>query len=577
LVFVPLLLLDGLEGRLLRPLAVAYLSAIFASLLVAVTVTPVLCLMLLPKGIDSTKTQDPPLLRWLLRIYEPLLARCVRRPGPVFGGAIIMVLIGVAALTGLGRAFLPEFNEGSVTINMVLAPGTALSESNALATMAERALLEDPGVQTVGRRTGRAERDEHVLGVETSELEVRIEPDDTRTREQLFADLRERLQVVPAQFTLGQPISHRIEHMVSGQRSALSIKVIGDDLRVLRRVAEDVRATAADVHGLVDVGVEQIVDIPQLILRMDAARAANYGFSPGQAARAISTALWGVATGVVYEEGTATEIVLRYEDLPIEDLDEAVRTRIPTPTGALVPLSALAHVEVGAGPNYVLRENGERRISVTANVEGGDVRGAYEAARKAIEDRVDVPAGTRIDYAGQFAREEAASRRLWILGFITILGIALIVGTTLGSLRKTLIVLVNLPLALAGGVAGVYLAGGVLSIATTIGFITLFGIASRNGILLATRTKDLEAEGLLPPAAALLAAKERLAPILMTALTAALGLLPLALSLGKPGSEIQAPMALVILTGLVTSTALNMLVVPVLLARTPPRKQLSPS
>ena len=567
LVFVPLLLLDGLEGRLLRPLAIAYLVAILASLVVAVTVTPVLCSFLLTKHGSQREAMDPPVIVWLTRIYRPALRTCLRRPVWVVGVAAALVVGGVVAFSGLGRSFLPGFNEGSMTINMVLAPGTSLSESNALATMAERALLADPAVLSVGRRTGRAERDEHVLGVETTELEVRISRKDQRTRAQLFADVRERLKVVPAQFTLGQPISHRIEHMISGQRSALSIKVFGEDLRQLRRVAEQIKTVVEPVPGIVDLGVEQVVDIPQLVIRVDAARASTYGFSRGEAAHAIGTALWGTVPAMVYEEGTTREVVVRFKDGVASDVESAKRVRIPVPTGALVPISALADVRRDSGPNYVLRENVSRRVVVTANVSGGDVRGAYDALRERIEAKVQVPSGVRIEYAGQFEREEATGQRLLLLGLLVVLGIALIVTTTLRSVRRGLIVLVNLPLALAGGVLGVYLAGGILSVATTIGFITLFGIATRNGILLATRARDLELAGTPRTQAIESAALERLAPILMTAMTATLGLLPLALALGQPGSEIQAPMALVILTGLSTSTVLNMLVVPALLAR----------
>ena len=566
LVFMPLLFLGGLEGRLLRPLAIAYLAAIFASLVVAVTVTPVLCSLLMPGSAERQKGKEPPLMAWLTRLYTPLLEISIKRPLRVLAVAAVVVLAGGLAFAGLGRSFLPEFNEGSLTINMVLSPGTALSESNSLGTMAERALLSDPAVLSVGRRTGRAERDEHVLGVETTEIEVRISADDSRTREELFSDIRERLKGVPAQFTLGQPISHRIEHMISGQRAALSVKVFGDNLRELRRVAEQIKAAMEDVSGVVDLGVEQIVDIPQLVVDVDAQSASAYGFSTGEAASAIGTALWGVIPGHVYEQGTTTEVVVKYPVDSATDLPSLRRLLIPTPSGALVPISALAQVRRDSGPNYVLRENVARRLVVTANVSGGDIRGVYSAVRARIEGEVDLPIGVRVEYAGQFEREEAAGRRLVLLGLLAVIGIAFIVATTLQSVRRSFIVLVNLPLALAGGVVGVYLAGGVLSVATTIGFITLFGIATRNGILLATRARDLELEGHKREVAVSRAARERLAPILMTAVTAALGLLPLALALGKPGTEIQAPMALVILTGLTTSTLLNMVVVPALLA-----------
>lgn len=567
LVFLPLLFLEGLEGRLMRPLAVAYLVAIAASLLVAVTITPVLCSFLLPGAAQRRDAREPPLLRRLHALYEPVLALALRRPFAMAATAALVVAAGLAGLAGVGRSFLPTFNEGSLTIAAVTLPGTSLEESDALGAMAERALLADPAVVSTGRRTGRAERDEHVQGVEAGEIDVRLRADD-RDKEQLVEDLRARLAAVPGmQFTMGQPISHRIDHMISGQRAALSIKVVGQDLDVLRRTAERVRAAIETVPGLVDLQVEQMVDIPQVVVQIDRPMAAHYGLSAGAAAEAVGTALWGRVAGHVFEHGTATEIVVRYADDVRQDLEAVQRTRLATPAGATVPVSAIADVRRDIGPNYILRENVERRVVVTGNVSGRDLRGVHDDIRARIGDAVALPAGVHIEYAGQFEREAATGARLLLLGALAVLGIALIVGTTLGSVRRTLIVLVNLPLALAGGVIGVYLGGGILSVASMIGFITLFGIATRNGILLATRAGDLEQSGVDRMAAVAASARERLAPILMTAVTAALGLLPLALALGEPGSEIQAPMALVILTGLLTSTALNMVVVPALLAR----------
>jgi Cu/Ag efflux pump CusA len=433
--------------------------------------------------------------------------------------------------------------------------------------MAERALLADPAVASTSRRTGRAENDEHVMGVESSEIEVQLR-DDPRDREALLFDIREELAVVPGiQFEIGQPISHRIDHMISGQRSALSIKIVGDHLPELRRVARSVHEAVEGTPGLVDLRLEQSVDIPQIVVRVDREAAASYGLSAGHAARDISTALWGAVPMRVYEEGTTTNVVVRFPDELREDLESLRAMRVPTPSGALVPIRAFADVGRDSGPNYVMREDVRRRITVTANVAGEDLRSVYQAVRARVEERVERPEEIHIEYSGQFEREESALLRLLLLGLIAILGIALVVATTVGGVRRTCIILVNLPLSLAGGVVGVYVAGGVLSVATTIGFITLFGIATRNGILLATRAGDLEDRGVARSEAVERAAQERLAPILMTAVTAALGLLPLALALGEPGSEIQAPMALVILFGLATSTALNMIVVPPLLAR----------
>lgn len=564
-VFLPLLFLEGLEGRLLLPLGVAYLVSIASSLLVAVTVTPAMCSLLLPKAVDAAG-KEPPIMHRIVQLYEPTLRFTLRHPRTVVTGGALAVAVGLAGLGFAGRSFLPEFNEGSLTIAAVTLPGTSLEQSDTLGALAERALLSDPAVVSTARRTGRAERDEHVQGVEAAEIDVRLQ-DDPRSKEELLANIRDRLASVPGvQFTIGQPISHRIDHMISGQRAALSIKIIGEDLDELRDYAERARSAITDVPGLVDLSVEQAVNVPQVVVRVNPHAASQYGLSPGQAAQAAGTALWGAEASRVYEYGAVTDVVVRYGEDARESLETVKTTRVPTPSGAVVPVSAFAEVTADRGPNYILRENVERRIVVTANVADRDLRSVYEDVRARVAERVRLPSGVRVEYAGQFEREEAAGAQLLLLGVIAILGIVLILFATLRSARRTAIVLVNLPLALAGGVIGVFLGGGVLSIASIIGFITLFGIATRNGILLATRTRDLELEGTPRAEAVARSARERLAPILMTAVTAGLGLLPLALALGEPGAEIQAPMALVILTGLATSTALNMVVVPALLA-----------
>ena len=568
LVFTPLLFLDGIEGRLLRPLAISYLVAILASLVVAVTVTPVLASWLLPRKATQKEWKEPPLQRWLHRAYEPVLRFSVGSPRAVAIFAIVFVLCGVSALAFTGRSFLPEFNEGSLNVAMVVLPGTSLDESDALGRLAEEVLLSDPAVVSTTRRTGRAERNEHVQGPEASEMDVLLRPDEERSREEIVGDLRDRLAVVPgAHFTFGQPISHRIDHMLSGQRSALTIRVVGEDLDAARRTAAHVRDAIAGVPGLVDLQVEPIIDTPQVVVDVDEAAAAQYELSRGEAARAVGIALWGREVGRVFEDRASTPIVVRYGDEIRSDRDRLADVRIPTPSGAAIPLSALADIRADRAPNYIMREDVRRRVVVTANVSGRDLRSVAQDVRAAIAESVTPPEGLGIELAGQFEQEEQASRRLVLLGLLVILGIGLIVGATLNSARRTAIVLANLPLALAGGVVGVYLAGGVMSIATTIGFITLFGIATRNGILLATRTDDLESAGVPREEAVLTSARERLAPILMTAVAAALGLLPLAMALGEPGAEIQAPMALVIVTGLASSTLLNMVVVPALLSR----------
>lgn len=564
LVFVPLILLGGFEGRLLAPLGVAFLVAIASSLVVAVTVTPVLATFLLRR--TPAEQREPPVPRGLSQAFAPVLDAALRQPRGLATASVALVLASLAALTYTGASFLPELREGSLNVGMVVLPGTSLEESDALGRLAEEALLADPAVRSISRRTGRAERDEHVQGPERSELEVLLVDDDPRSRDALLDDLREAVSVVPgARFSFGQPISHRIEHLVSGHRTALAVRIVGDDLTRLRAAGRAVRDAVASIEGVVDLEVEPSVNVPQLTVDVDPQAAARYGFSRGRAAQAVGLALWGRRTGVVYEEGVATDVVVRYPNALRESPQQVREAIITTPSGADVPIGVLADVRNEASPNFVMREGVRRRLFVTMNVADRDLGGVATDVRDVLVD-LDLPAGVNAELIGQIQQQERTQLRLWLLGLLALAGVLLVVGVTLRSVRRTAIVLTNLPLALAGGVVGVFLAGGTLSVATTIGFITLFGIATRNGILLATRMADLEGEGFERREAARRAALERLSPILMTALTAAFGLLPLGLALGEPGTEIQSPMALVILTGLATSTALNMVVVPSLLA-----------
>jgi len=560
LVFVPLLFLGGFEGRLLRPLATAYLVAIGASLLVALTVTPVLASYLC----RGTRDSEPPVQRRVVGAYERVLRFAMPRPwlwvAVVFG----LVVAGGVGVATAARGFLPEMNEGSAIVTLVGMPGTSIDDGDALGRRAEELLLE-AGVVSTTRRTGRATHDEHVLGPETTEIEVLFAPDDPRDKDERFDDLREALEAVPGNVVLGQPLGHRVDHMLHGQKTALSVRVVGEDLVQLRRVAERVRARIAAIDGVVDAAVEPIVNVPNLEVDVVAADAARHGLSRGEAATAIGVAVWGAEVGRVFEDATSTPIVVRYPDALRSDRRRLASARIPTEHGALVPIDALAELRDARSPNYVMREAARRRVSVTANLEGSDLVRVAREVREATAE-LELPGGVHLEHAGRFAQQQAASERLTWLGLLALLGIALVVAVTLRSARRAVIVLLNLPLALAGGVIGVHLAGA-MSIATTVGFITLFGIATRNGLLLATRAGELEREGVPRDEAVASGAKERVMPVLMTAITAGLGLLPLAMALGDPGAEIQAPMALVILTGLLTSTALNLLVVPSLLAR----------
>jgi Cu/Ag efflux pump CusA len=477
----------------------------------------------------------------------------------------VILIVGAGfALSFAGRAFLPEFNEGTLTISAVTLPGTSLADSDNLGRGLERILLGVPEVVSTARRTGRAELDEHVQGVESSELDVTLKMKD-RPKAEVLEDIRERVTLLPGMnVTVGQPISHRIDHMLSGTRANIAVKVFGDDLLQLRALARQVEAAMREIDGVVDLSTEQQTDIPTLRVRVRPEDAARFGLQPGDVAAKIQTAFVGIEVNRILEGEISFPLVLRYPETPLDDLEFVEQTLIDSPSGAKVPLKSVADVHEDRSPNFISREGVQRKIVIQCNVAGRDLLGVVREIEAAVDTQVKLPQGYRVEYGGQFASEAEASRRLLILGAGVIAGILLILATAFGSTRDALIVMLNLPLALVGGVAGVYFAGGVLSVASIIGFITLFGIATRNGIMLVSQIRHLrEAEGVtnLREAVAL-GATERLVPILMTALAAGLALIPIAAGIGKPGSEIQAPMAMVIVFGLLTSTVLNMVVVP---------------
>jgi CzcA family heavy metal efflux pump len=564
LVFLPLFALSSVEGRLLAPLGFAYIVSLTASLVIALTVTPVLCSLLLPKAKSVLRGHEPWLVSRLKRIFLPWLQWSIDHPRVVVLFSALLVTAAGVALSQAGRAFLPEFNEGTLTVSAVTLPGTSLADSDSLGRGLERILLGIPEVVSTARRTGRAELDEHVQGVESAEVDVTLRMRE-RPKDEVLAEIRERVTLLPGtNVTVGQPISHRIDHMLSGTRANIAAKLFGDDLMLLRSLARQVEAVMEGVEGVVDLSTEQQTDIPAVRVRVRPEDAARYGMQPGEVARMIQTALVGIEVSRVLEGQISFPVVLRYPQMELDDLGVMGRTLIDTPSGAKVPLQAVADVYEDRGPNFISREGVQRKIVVQCNVAGRDLLGVVNDIRAAVAENVALPQGYRIEYGGQFESEAEASRRLLILGAGVILGILLILATAFHSTRDALIIMVNLPLALVGGVAGVYLAGGVLSVASLIGFITLFGIATRNGIMLVSHIRHLQqAEGVMDLREAIVrGALERLAPILMTALTAGLALIPIAAGMGKPGSEIQAPMAMVILFGLFTSTALNMVVVP---------------
>jgi len=574
LVFVPLFFLSGVEGRLLRPLGMAYLVAIFASLIVALTVTPALCSYVLARA-RSLAHGDAWLVRMLKRGYQPLLTAVVRRPSVVMIPAGAMLAGAIALVPFLGRTFLPEFNEGALTVGAVTLPGTSLEESDRLGERIEDILMSFPEVVSTARRTGRAELDEHAQDVNAAEIDVRLRP-GKRSKEEFLAALRKELSVVPMAVTIGGPIAHRIDHMLSGTRASIAIKIFGDDLSQLRVSAEAVKKVMEGVSGVVDLQIEQQVDVPQLAVIFDREAIARHGLRAGELAEIVETAFAGNKVTRVLENQRTYDVVVRYQDSHRADLDAIRNTVVDTPSGAKVPLKMLAEIRDDVGPNTISRENVQRRIVVSANVSGRDLRGVVDDIRRGVEKKVVFPAGYYVVYGGQFESEQAATRTISLLGILVIAGIFLLLFLSFRSVRNALLIMINLPLALIGGVVAIYFGSGVLSVASLVGFITLFGIATRNGIMMISHYEHLRTvENASFDEAVLRGSLERLSPVLMTALCAGLALIPLVIAGGEPGNELQAPMGVVILGGLLSSTALNMLLIPALygwIARPRPAK-----
>jgi CzcA family heavy metal efflux pump len=569
LVFLPLFFLGGIEGRLLQPLGFAYIVAIAASLLVAVTVTPALCSLLLPASAAIREDKEGRLVIWLKQRYKPLLERTLKQWKLISALSATGLTVALLALALSGRAFLPEFNEGSLTISAITLPGTSLQQSDQLAQRVEEIILQQPEVVSTARRTGRAELDPHAQQVFASEIDVSLKMQD-RSKDEFLSDLRTSLTAVPGMaIVIGQPISHRIDHMLSGTRANIAIKIFGQDLVELRRLANQIKSLTAKVRGAVDVSIDNPADVPFLDVKFDRKAMARYGLTIDTVSAAIETAFAGQAVSRIMEDVGSFDLVVRYGAGAPEDLDVIRSTLIMTASGAQLPLHALADIRKTRGPNTISRENTQRKIVVMANVAGRDLAGVVKDIRAGIEQNVSLPSGYHVEYGGQFESAEQATRTLSIVGFIVIVGIFLLLFVAFRSAGDALLVMLNLPLALIGGVIGIYVSGGVLSVASIIGFITLFGIATRNGVMMISHIHHLvQEEGIRDLYRAVKqGALERLSPILMTALATGIALIPLALAGGEPGSEIQAPMAIVILFGLLTSTALNMLVIPALYLR----------
>ena len=566
-VFVPILFLSGIEGRMLRPLGLAYIVSILASLVVALTVTPALSAYLLSRSKAVEKDEETWIVRRLKRAYAATLERVLQHPGLVMTSAAALAIGSLAVLPFLGRSFLPEFQEGSLVISALTIPGTSLDESDALGQRIEQILLAHPAVVETARRTGRAELDEHAQGVNAAEIDARLDLADY-DYDVILEEIRADLAAVPGtQITIGQPIGHRIDHMLSGTRASIAVKIFGPDLYELRRLAKEVEALAGEVEGTVDVAMEQQADVPQIRVDMNRPSMARFGVTPAHLAEAIDVAFAGEAVSQILEERRAFDLVVRFAPEYRGSLEAVRDARVRTPVGSFVTLRTLADVRFDLGPNSISREDVQRKIVVQSNVAGRDVGSVVEDIRERVRAEVDLPSGYYIEYGGQFEAAGEATQTIGLMSLLSLVAIFLLLFVEFGSLRQVLLVMVNLPLALVGGVLAVWITDGVLNVATLVGFITLFGIAIRNGILMVSHYNHLLEQGAQLRGAVIQGSMERLSPIMMTALTAGLALLPLALSGGEPGNEIQSPMAVVVLGGILTSLALNMVVVPVLFLR----------
>lgn len=563
--FIPLFFLAGMEGRMLKPLGITFIVSLVASLLVALTLTPVLSSYLLTS--DSQLSRDErggnKLVQWLNTWYRHALSSLLRFRLVIISAALVLLGAALFIFTGFGRAFLPEFKEGTITMTTITLPGASLAESNKIFDQIDKEMLAIPEVKYVSRRTGRAELNEHSHGgSNTAEIDVPYTLDD-RKYETFMEEVRERLAGVSGvNINIGQPLGHRIDHMLSGTRASIAIKLFGPDLSSMYRLANQIRDEIGEVPGLVDLNVEQLVEIPQVQIRPRRQMLARYGIPANEFTHFVETAIAGRKVAEVYENNLNFDLVLRY-DAPYRDNIDAIRdTYIDTHDGKKVPLSFVADVVSVSGPNAINRENVRRKLVVSANTAGRDVGSVVEDVKQRIQSNIDMPEGYRVEYGGQFRSAQRASSTLLIASLIAIFVIFLILYQEFRSGKLAGIILINLPLALIGGVGAIWVTSGVLSIPSIIGFITLFGIATRNGILLISRYTHLRQEGFSLWDAVISGSADRLNPILMTALASALALIPLAMGGDKPGNEIQSPMAIVILGGLVTSTLLNLIVIP---------------
>ena len=565
--FVPLFFLSGMEGRMLVPLGIAFIVALAASTVVALTVTPVLCSYLLGK--EKTKKQnnensDSAVARKMKQWYGSALTFVLGHKKGVLGGTIGLFVVAFGCFFTLGRSFLPPFNEGSFTINISSLPGISLEESDKMGHRAEELLLSIPEIQTVARKTGRAELDEHALGVNVSEIEAPFELKD-RSRSELVAEVREKLgTIVGANVEIGQPISHRIDAMLSGTKANIAIKLFGDDLNRMFTLGNEIKSAIQGIPGIADLNVEQQIERPQLVISPKREMLAKYGISLPEFSEFVNVCLAGEAVSQVYEKGKSFDLTVRVKDNLRDEMEKIRNLMIDTGDGQKIPLNYVAEIRSAMGPNTISRENVKRKIVISANVADRDLRSVVNDIQAQVDAQIKLPEGYHIEYGGQFESEQAASRTLALTSFMSIVVIFLLLYHEFRNVKESAIILINLPLALIGGVFALLITTGEVSIPAIIGFISLFGIATRNGMLLISHYNHLQQEeGYGVYDSVIRGSLDRLNPILMTALSSALALIPLALSGDLPGNEIQSPMAKVILGGLLTSTFLNGFIIPI--------------
>ena len=562
--FLPLFFLSGMEGRMLIPLGIAFIVALFASTVVALTLTPVLCSYMLTTKRALKKNEKEPFVSRTLKVgYKKALEWVLRHKKMVIGTSAALLIFSIIIMTGLGRSFLPPFNEGSLTINISTMPGISLEESDNMGRMAEKILLDIPEIQTVARKTGRAELDEHALGVNVSEMEAPFEL-DKRSRDEFLADVRHRLgELKGVNIEIGQPISHRIDAMLSGTKANIAIKLFGNDLNKLYNIGGQIKEAIQGIDGIADLTLEQQIERPQLQIKPKRDMLAKYGIPLPEFSEFINVALSGKVVSQVYEGGKVFDLTVKVHDDDKANMEQIGNLMIDA-NGQKIPLHYVAEILPLVGPNTISRENVQRKIVVSANVAGRDLNGVVKDIQKTVGEQITLPEGYHVEYGGQFESEQAASRTLFLTSVISILLIFLLLFNEFHSMPLSGIIMLNLPLAIIGGILSIWFTSGIISIPAIIGFISLFGIATRNGILLVSHYNHLRSEGMSLHDSVIHGSLDRLNPILMTALTSALALIPLAVGGDLPGNEIQSPMAQVILGGLLSSTLLNGFVVPIM-------------